>query len=199
MRKHFGLLGLLSVAGLLLAGAIPVRAVSPVSFEDPAGDQLDPRASMDILRVSWGLEQASTVGRPRIVVEMTLAGPPEARLVKYTATGDAGARCVVKASYRPGTVFTAAGIEPAADFFVGCADPYEPGELVEARTEIKRNVITMSAPLDSITKFLRQPGKLTELSATTEIAEPVTGIVGPAHIDVVAADEATTDRTFRYA
>lgn len=200
MRRHFGLLGSLLVVCLLLAGAAPVRTASAVSYEDPAGDQVDPRPSMDILRVSWDVRQASQVGRPWLVVEMTLAAPPEQRLASYFAGGNADSECFVEAAYRPGTVFTATTINSDAWFLAGCEpDGDKPGDVVDAKLEIKGNVITMSASLDSITNLIRDSGQLTGLSATAEVAEPVTGIVGPAQFGVVAGDQASTDQTFRYA
>lgn len=199
MRRHGGVFGLLLVAGLLIGGAIPVRAVSPVSFEDPAGDQLDLRPSMDILKVSWDVTQASTLGRPRIVVQIELAAPPEERLVNYAAGGDAGGGCLLEGTYHPGTVFTALGAEPAADFYVDCGHWDEMGQLVEARLETKGNVITMSIPLDSVPADVRRSGQLTELWATSELAEPMTGIVGTWWTGAGGADKATTDQTFRYA
>ena len=177
---------------------MPVRAVTPVSYDDPAGDQLDPRPSMDILKVSWSVTPASNAARPRLVVEMTLAAPPEERLVNYTAVGDAGRGCKVDVSYHPGTVFSTTGIEPTADFSVVCQDPYEAGALWEARLELKGNVITMSTPLDSVTKLLRETGTLTGLVAMSGIGEPITGQTGTAQTGA-AADTATTDQTFRYS
>lgn len=149
---------------------------------------------MDILKVAYDVKQVNKGGPPSIVVEITLAAPPEAQLVNYTANGDAGGDCFVDVSYRPGTVLSQTHGIPAAQFWIGCGDA---GELVAAKTLIKGNVITMSTALDSIPKTIRENGELTGLSATSEIAEPVTGIVGTAIIG--GADEATTDKTFRYA
>lgn len=200
MRRQSSWIGVLLVAGLLIGGAAPVRAVSPVSFEDPAGDQLDLRPSMDILKVSWDVKRTSKVGRPWMVVEMTLAAAPEERLVSYFAEGDAGSDCFVEASYRPGNVFAEADINSDAWFIAGCnRDGDEMAQIVDARLEIKGNVITVSAPLDAITKAIRDSGQLTALSATAEIAEPMTGILGTTWLGAPGADNATTDQTFRYA
>ena len=196
MRRLFGLLGPLLVAGLLVGGAIPVRAVTPVSYADPAGDQVDLRPSMDILKVSWDVEHTGLGGRPRLVVEMTLAAPPEKQLVNYTASGKVSTGCYVKASYRPGTVFTAVAAEPSSQFAVGCQESIH---RVNARSGIKDGVITMSIPLGSIPKSFRDKGELTELLATTEIAEPLSGILGTGLWGTGPADEATTNQTFRYS
>ena len=196
VRRHFGLLGPLLVTGLLVWGAMPLRAATPVSYDDPSGDQLDPRPSMDILKVSWSVEQGSADVGPWIVAEMTLAARPEAQLVNYTAAGAGSAGCHVKASYRPGTVFTAMGTTPTAQFTVGCAESIA---RVDARAEVKDGVITMSIPLQSIPKSIREKGELTELTATSEIAEPLSGIIGTAWWANGAADTATTDKTFRFA
>ena len=192
---RFLAVALVLVAGLLVGGGVPVRAVTPVSYEDPAGDQVDLRPSMDILKVSWDVEQA-TAGGPWLVVEMTLAAPPEAQLVNYTANGTASTGCYAKASYRPGSVFTAVAATATAEFAFGCLEGIK---RVDAGIEVKDAVITMSLPIESIPKSIRASGELTELTATTEIAEPLSGIIGTAWWGVAAADEATTDQTFRYA
>ena len=179
---------------------MPVRAATPVSYDDAAGDQADPRPSMDILKVSWSVKQTSTVGRPWLVVEMTLAAPPEQRLASYSAEGDAGSKCFIEAAYRPGSVFAAAAINSEAWFLPGCtADGDEYGDVIDATLEIKGNVISISAPLQSITKQIRDSGRLTALSARAEISEPVTGILGLRQFGVPVGDEASTDQTFRYS
>ena len=198
-RIPSGVLGLLFVAGLLVGGAMPVRAASTVSFEDPAGDQLDPRPSMDILKASWSVTQATSAGRPRFVVEIELAAPPEPRLVNYSASGDAGGGCYFEVGYHPGTVFSTTGIEPTADFYGACPH-WEEYEMrpTEARLEITGSVITMSLPVDALHPDVGRSGAFTGLRATSEIAEPVTGVAGT-WVGGAGADEATTGQTFRYA
>lgn len=180
---------------------MPARAaVTPLAYEDPAGDALDIRPSMDILKVTHDLRQINKTGPKSLVYELTLAGPPEAQLISYGVEGDAGP-CFVDAAFRPGTVFSQVVGSGAAQFFVGCEGMES--ELIDAKSLIKGNVITMSIALDSLPKPARESGELKNLYSFTQNAEPVTGIFGNGDQDlgmpgVLPTDSASTDKTFKF-
>jgi len=190
---------LLALAVLLLAAA-PSQAAG-LSFGDPAGDALDGRKSMDIVKVGYDVRQMNRGGPPSLVIELTLAGPPETQLASYGVEGDAGP-CFIDAGFRPGTVFATAVGSGAASFFIGCEG--EDPELVDAKSLIKGNMITLSIALDSLPKAARQAGVLENLYAFTQTSEPVTGIFGNGDQDlggpgVLPTDSAKTDKKFKFA
>lgn len=201
MRKRLGWLGLVLVAGLLIGGALPVRAATALSYDDPAGDALDTRASMDIVKVTYDIRQINKSGPPSLVVELELAGPPEAQLATYDIQSTAGESCFVDAGFRPGTVVTQAGLIPAAQFYLGCNGD---NAFVAAKSLIKGNVLTMSIAMDSLPKPIRELGVLSELYAFSMTAEPAVGLYGNGYIDLIGnlptpTDSATTDQTFKFA
>lgn len=202
MRRISGVVAIVLLVGLSAVGSMPVRAaVSPLDYEDPAGDALDTRASMDILKVTHDVRQINKTGPPSLVYELTLGAPPESQLVTYGMEGDAGP-CFVDAAFRPGTVFTQVVGTGAAQFFVGCEGMES--ELIDAKSLIKGNVLTMSIALDSLPKPAREAGELKNLYSFTQTAEPVTGIFGNGDQDlgmpgVLPTDSATTDKTFNFA
>lgn len=201
MSRHLRWLAPSLVAGLLISGAMPVRAASPLSFDDPAGDALDSRKSMDIVKVTYDVRQVNKSGPPSLVVELTLAGAPESQLATYSVDADAGEDCFVYASYRPGTVFTAATGFAAGQFFIGCGDDQA---FTAAKMLVKGNLITMSVAMDSLPKPIREKGELSGIYAYTQTSEPATGILGNGWVDYVGhmptpTDSAKTDKKFRFA
>ena len=180
---------------------MPVRAATPLTYEDDAGDALDTRASMDIVSITYDIRQVNRGGPPSLYIEMVLSAPPESQLATYAAEGDAGP-CFIDASYRPGTVLSQTLGLPAADFFIGCdgAD----SALVPSTTRIKDNVIAWSIAMDSIPKEAREAGSMINLFAFTHTSEPVTGIFGNGDQDtggpgILPTDSAETDQAFNFA
>lgn len=185
---------------VLLLVAQPSQAAG-LSFEDPAGDALDGRQSMDIVKVGYDVRQVNRGGPPSLVIELTLAGAPETQLATYGIEGDAGP-CFIDAAYRPGTVFATAIGSGAAAFFIGCEGG--DSELIDAKSLIKDKVISLSIALDSLPKAARQAGVLENLYAFTQTSEPVTGIFGNGDQDlggpgVLPTDSAKTDKKFKFA
>lgn len=179
---------------------MPARAATPVTYENDEGDALDGRASMDILSVTYDVRQMNRGGPPSLVVEMTLAAPPESELATYGAEGDAGS-CFIDVSFRPGTLWSAALGFSGSQFFVGCDGD---NQLIDAKTLVKDNVITWSLSLDSLPKPAREAGELINLYSFTQTSEPVFGIFGNGDQDtggpgVLPTDSAETDQTFRFA
>ena len=200
MRARSWLVGFVLI-GLFAVASVPAQAaVTPLSIDDPAGDQLDARASMDIVNVTYDVRQMNKTGPPSLVVIMTLSGPPEAQLASYRANANAGDSCRIDFTYQPGTVFAQVAGSGAGNIFMGCDGDTE---LVEAKTLIKDNVITMSLALDSMPKPLRAVGELKDLYSFSQNAEPLTGLIGNGDLDVintpVPSDSAETDKTFKFA
>ena len=180
---------------------MPVRAAAPLTFEDPAGDALDTRPSMDILKVTYEVRQVNRTGPPSLVTQLTLAAPPEGQLATYSMDAEAGPECFIDATYRPGRLWTEAGVAPAAEFYVGCGSD---AAFVPAKMDIKDNVITLSVAMDSLPKQAREAGELTGLYAFSMTSEPALGLYGNGYIDgpgnlPTATDSATTDQTFKLA
>lgn len=200
MRKHRSLFGVLLIAGLLVAAGIPARAATPLTFDDPAGDSLDTRASMDIVKVSYDVRQVNKSGPPSIVIEMTLSAAPESQLVQYRINANQGDDCRVDARYAPGTLFATALGGGGGEAFIGCGDA---SELVDLKTLIKGNVITMSFALDTLPKPMREAGELKNFYAFTQTADPLLGLIGNGDTDAtntpIPTDSATTDKTFKFA
>lgn len=180
---------------------MPVRAVDALSYDDPTGDALDTRASMDIVKVTYDVRQVNKSGPASLVVELTLAAPPETQLATYDIQADAGDSCFVDAGFRPGTVVSQAGLIPAAQFYIGCNGD---NAFVPAKSLIKGNVLTMSVALDSLPKTAREEGVLSGLYAFSMTSEPVIGLYGNGYTDGIGnlptpTDSATTDKTFKFA
>ena len=201
MRRHLGVIGLATVAALAAVSAAPASAaVTPLHYEDPAGDALDVRPSMDIVKVTHDVRQINRTGPPSFVVEITLAAAPETQAVSYHAEGVAG-ECQIDAAFRPGTAFSQAAAWGPAHFLINCPAG---GGIVDGKSLIKGETITLSVAMDSIPKEARAVGVLSELVAFSQIADPAVGIMGNGYHDtggpgVLPTDTATTDQTFKFA
>lgn len=66
---------LFAVVSVFVAGS--AQAAGPLTYTDKAGDALNGRASMDIVRVTHDLRQVNKSGPPSLVFEMELAAAPE--------------------------------------------------------------------------------------------------------------------------
>ena len=156
---------------------------------------------MDIVKVTYDVRQVNRTGPPSLVVELELAGPPEAQLATYDMQSAAGDSCFVHAGYRPGTVVTQAGLIPAAQFYLGCNGD---NAFVAAKAAVKGNVLTMSLAMDSLPKGVRDVGELSAIYAMSMISEPAAGLYGNGYIDgpgnlPTPTDSASTDKTFKFA
>ena len=179
---------------------MPVQAATPLTIDDPAGDALDGRGSMDILKLGFDVRQVNKSGPPSLVFELTLADPPETQLASYNIDTKAG-DCRLDASWRPGTLLVEAGLFPAGQFSVACGD--EIGTLIGAKMGSKDNVISMSLAMDSVPKPMRQAGALEGIYAFTQTAEPVFGVIGNGYSDGIGntptpTDSVSTDKKFKF-
>lgn len=175
---------------------MPVRAAAAVTYDDPAGDALDTRPSMDILKVTHDFRQVNKSGPPSLVFEMTLGAPPEQQLVAYYARSTADGDCWLEAWFTPGRLLDVVTGGSNATIYQGCGDD---GAFVPAKFLIKGNLLTWSIAVDSIPKPIREAGELQELHAYTQTTEPVFGIVGNGTLIPARTDSAVTDQTFRFA
>lgn len=177
------------VVSVLAAGSVQA---APFSYTDDAGDALDGRASLDIVKVTHDLRQVNKAGPPSIVVEMELAAPPESVAVSYGVNMEIPGCGSFVAAYRPGAVvYEALGIA-SADFYVECSDEFLP-----ATFRIEGNVLRWAIAIDGLQAKYRS-GKLENLNAFTEIADPAMGETGTAEAGLLPVDAAATDQTWSY-
>lgn len=88
-------------------------------------------------------------------------------------------------------MYEAAGI-PAADFYIECED-----DILPAQFRVEGKVLRWTIALDSLPAKYRT-GKLTSLTASTEIVDPATGELGPGEDGLLPVDAASTDKTWSY-
>ena len=190
---------LIAVLALLSAG--PARA-SAFSYTDAEGDALDARASMDIVSVTYDIRQVNKAGPPSLVVEMELAAPPEGQLVSYETRAEAEGCGYFTSSFAPGTAWSAATGSAPASYFMECGSPEDStgstATLIDAQFRIDGNTLRWAVALDSIPKELRGGTTFTEMSAYTQVAEPVMGIFGSGSDLPLPMDEASTDASWTY-
>lgn len=190
-------------AALAVVMAGSARPAGPLTYTDDAGDALDGRASMDIVRVTHDLRQVNKAGPPSLVFEMELAAPPESELVSYYVMSEIEECGSFYASFRPGSVVFGAALAIApADFYHSCGDGPGDGAILPAVFRIDGNVLRWAVALDSLPKAQRGGLALTDLRAFTQIAEPATGIIGTGWLDGTPAplpvDTASTDKTWSF-
>ncbi|HUR06473.1 MAG TPA: hypothetical protein VM347_28265 [Nonomuraea sp.] len=174
-------------------------ASPPLTFADPAGDNLDKQANTDVVSVSFEVKTLKAGEPPKLIVSMTLAGPPADRLVTYSAGGELAGCESLTAAYRPGAVVQTQSGQSTAAFSMSCgAKSPAGGEFtsIPVRIQIKGKTITWAVAVDSLPKDARSGAPLTDLSGSTETTEPVFGIFGNALVKTT--DEATTDKQFRF-
>lgn len=190
MRRNHAAAAL--IAALVVLSAVPARAAQPLTYEDEAGDTLDGRDSMDIVRVTHDLQQVNKSGPPSLVVEMELAAPPEDMAVRYVVSTEIPGCGSFTATYRPSAVvYEAAGIA-SADFYLSCEDEFLPSQF-----RIDGNVLRWAMAIDGLPgKY--SSGKLEGLSASTDIVDPATGEQGTGQEGVLPMDDASTDQTWSY-
>ena len=200
---------ILSVLSLLAVGTPGRAATSGVRFEDPAGDSLDTRASMDLLAASVEIKPMAPRNTPSLVVTWDLAGPPESTGAAYEFTGETESCGSFNAAYRAGTAYNIVfgdtlgmGIS-THQMSVGCGSPPDDTTgstttFVEFMVQAKGNTLTMWTPLSGLPKDFPRSGEMTGLRAFSQLAEPGTGIIGNGSLGLEPNDEATTDKVWTY-
>lgn len=200
------LLPLLVLVFAVALPAFPARAVSPpLIVKDPAGDSLDARASMDILSTTFEVKKVKASDpKPSLIITMKLGAQPEQQLVSYDVWATIPECGEFNATYAPGTILTkspAHGNPPPSSVFIcnGSADPSGSLDLHHPKFAIgKDNTLTWTIALDYFSKRARAGAKLTEIHADTQLAEPLTGIIGNAALGV-PTDALATDKEFTFA
>ena len=184
--------GLLSVV-LAVAVAGSALAASPLKYTDESGDALDGRASLDIVSVTHELRQVNKAGPPSMVFELELAAPPEGTGHAYGISTQLEGCGEFAALFRPqAVVYEAVGI-PAADFSIEC----EEDSILPAQFRIDGNILRWAIALDGLPAKYRS-GKLTSLTAATEIVDPAAGEFGPGEEGILPMDAAASDKTWSY-
>jgi hypothetical protein len=193
-------LGLVAVAvGALMLG-LPAHAVTPLTFADPAGDALDSRPEMDIVKVGYDLGKTKT-GKPQFVISLELAAPPSLQLSAYgiqVAAHDTADCAEFEVDFRPGRVIERIGNSPFEAWVSDCAGGLD---LLTAQGEVKGSVIKWFIPFDSLKKKQVAYGKLKDFRAYTGTVDPIFGLEGNASIEgnwLLPTDDATTDKVFSY-
>lgn len=193
-------IALLSVVSLLLLGS-PAKAAAPMRFEDPAGDQLDVRSSMDIVGVALEIKPMAPRNTISMVTTIELAAPPETMMASYDFSATVPECGYFNANYRPGAIW-AQQFGQVNQYFMECGSPEGTGTgtstAVDARVEVDGNKVIIWAALSAFPKEVQAAGELTGIGASTQIAEPLMGIMGNATLQV-PTDEATTDKSWRFA
>lgn len=184
----------------VLVGGMPARAAEPLHFEDAAGDQLDARASMDIVAVALEVKPMAPRNTISLVTTIELAAPPETMAVSYDLAATVPGCGYFNANYRPGAIW-ASQFGQVNQYFMECGSPEETGTgtstAVDARVEVKGSKVIIWAPMSAFPKEVQAAGELTEISAATQTTEPLMNIMGNSL--VAPTDEATTDKSWRFA
>ncbi|HUR49341.1 MAG TPA: hypothetical protein VMY88_07445 [Acidimicrobiales bacterium] len=207
-RRGSAAIAVLSALALLAVGS-PTRAATPgIRFEDPVGDSIDTRASMDIVAVSVGIKPMAPRNTPSLVVTWELSAPPESTGAAYEFYGETEACGSFHAAYRAGTAYNIVFGEVAGlgisthQVSVDCGSPPdETGStttFVQLMTAVKDNTVTMWTPISGLPKQFPRSGQMTDLRAFSQFADPVTGILGNGALGLEANDEATTEKVWSY-
>ena len=197
-RRGSAAVVLLSVLSLLAVGT-PSRAAEALRFEDPAGDQLDARASMDIVAVALEVKPMAPRNTLSLVTTIELAAPPETAAVSYDLAATVPGCGYFNSNYRPGAIW-AAQFGQVNQYFMECGSPEGTGTgtstAVDARVVVEGNKVIIWAPLAAFPKEVLAAGELTDISASTQLAEPLMGILGNGVL--VPTDEAETDKSWKF-
>ncbi|HUQ39255.1 MAG TPA: hypothetical protein VM030_03810 [Acidimicrobiales bacterium] len=193
-------LGLVAVAVGALVLGLPAHAVTPLNFADPAGDALDGRDEMDIVKVGYDLGKTKT-GKPQLVITLQLAAPPSLQLSAYGVEAqahDTAACGELEVDFRPGRALERIGTSPFEAWVSDCAGGVD---LLTAQGEVKGSTIKWFLPFDSLKKKQLAFGKIKDIRAFTGTVDPVFGLEGNASIEgnwLLPTDDASTDKVFSY-
>lgn len=197
-RRGSAAVALLSVL-LLLAVGTPARAAEPLRFSDAAGDQLDARGSMDVVSVSLEVKPMAPRNTMSLVTTIELAAPPESMMASYDLNATVPGCGYFSSNYRPGSIW-AQQFGQVNQYFMECGSPEGTGTgtstAVDARVVVEGNKVVIWAAVTAFPKEVLAAGELTDISASTQIADPLMGIMGNSL--AVPTDEATTDKSWRF-
>ena len=200
---------LLTTAGVAVLAATflaPNAIAAPLVVEDPAGDALDARPEMDIVSVTFESKPRNPRNTPSLVVTIELAGPIDkstATAVSYNVNTEVPDCGYLNFTWSPGTLLEGGpGTGAYSNLSTSCGgEPDSTGDGtylgIDAKAELDGNKLILWTSLASLTKEVRAVGKLTNIQATTENAEPVTGIIGTGIVGA-ATDEASSDKTWSF-
>lgn len=203
----------LAATGLLLtcliAAPTPANAAAALKIDDPVGDALDPRPPMDIVSVTIESKPFQPRNTPSLVVTLELAGPLDqttATAVSYNLNTEIVDCGYLQFTYSPGTLLEGGPGSGAAysNISTSCGGPPDStgdGTYLglDAKAAIDGNKLILWTSWASLTKEIRAASKIGAIRATTEIAEPATGIIGAGIFGPGAADEAVTDKIWTYS
>lgn len=179
----------------------PARAVEALRFEDPAGDQLDARGSMDLVSVTLEVKPMAPRNTLSMVTTFELSAPAEQLMVSYDMSSTIPGCGSFSASYRPGTLLATAAGSQLNQYFMNCGFPETTGTgtagSVPASAKLDGNKVIVWAAMSAFPKEIIEGAELTNISATTQVSEPVFGIIGNSAI-LAPTDEATTDKSWRF-
>ena len=156
---------------------------------------------MDIVSVTLEVKPMVPRNTVSLVTTIELAAPPEAQAASYDMNATMPGCGYFNASYRPGTIGATQGSK-VNQYFMACGSPDSAGTgtstAVDARAEADGNKIVIWAAIDSFPKEVREIGQLESISAATQIAEPLFGIIGNAAL-ALPSDSAETDKTWKFS
>lgn len=156
---------------------------------------------MDIVSVTLEVKPMAPRKTESLVTTIELAAPPEAMLASYDFAATVPGCGYFNANYRPGALW-AQQFGQVNQYFMECGSPEGAGTgtstAVNASVEVDGNKVIIWAAVAAFPKEVRAAGELTEISASTQIAEPLMGIMGNATLQA-PTDEATTDKSWRFA
>ena len=209
MRSVRSFLAALAVIGLAAHFApVASAAPTPLVIADAKGDALDARASMDLVSVKLESKNFKPKDTPSLVVTFELAGPLDkstATAINYNLDAQIPGCGYIEFTYAPGTVLEGGpGVGAYSNISTSCGGP--PSSTgdgtylgLDAKVELVGNSIVMWTSWASLTKEIRAANTLTEISASTQNAEPLTGIIGLGLFGPGATDTAATDKPWKYA
>jgi hypothetical protein len=176
MRRYLPLA--LAVA---VAFAVPAQAEVKkklAEYTDAAGDSLPPQGSTDIVKVSY---ETSGEGKGKkyvpklLVVTMELAGPPATQFVSYEMRQEVSGCGYLSFLYTPG------GSQADGIISSACYEP-EPTtgspNIVLFSPKVDGNKVIWRVNLVILPKPVKLGATFSGLTAMTQYAEPVTGILG---------------------
>ena len=157
---------------------------------------------MDIISVSLEVKPMAPRNTMSMVTTFELSAPAEQMMVSYDLDATVPGCGYFTASYRPGTLLATAAGSQLNQYFMECGFPEDDttgtAGSVAASAKMDGNKVIVWAPMSAFPKEVMEGGELTQISATTQVSEPVFGIMGNATI-FAPTDEAVTDKSWRFA
>jgi len=208
MRSVRSFVAALAVLGLAAHFAPSASAAStPLVVADAKGDALDARASMDLVSVKLESKNFKPKNTPSLVVTFELAGPLDrstATAINYNLDAEIPGCGYLEFTYAPGTVLEGGPGGAYSNISTSCGGP--PSSVgdgtylgIDSKVEVVGKTIVMWTSWASLTKEIRAASTLTKITASTQNAEPLTGIIGLGLLGPGATDTASTDKAWKYA